>query len=67
MSSLTLRKGGAVGPDKTTLKEAGYLLANCTLFEGLSPAERGAVVALARIRTFTAGETVFAIGSPATK
>jgi CRP-like cAMP-binding protein len=53
-----------VGPDKTTLKEAGYLLANCTLFEGLSPAERGAVVALARIRTFTAGETVFAIGSP---
>jgi len=53
-----------VGPDEKTLKEACHLLANCPLFVGLSPDERGAVVALARIRTFTAGETVFAIGSP---
>jgi CRP/FNR family transcriptional regulator, cyclic AMP receptor protein len=53
-----------VGPDKRTLREASHLLANCPLFGGLSPDERGAVVALARIRTFSAGETVFAIGSP---
>jgi CRP/FNR family transcriptional regulator, cyclic AMP receptor protein len=62
--ALTLRKGGAVASDKRPLKEAGYLLANCPLFDGLSPDERGAVVALARIKTFSAGETVFAIGSP---
>jgi CRP-like cAMP-binding protein len=37
---------------------------NCTLFGGLSPDERAAVVAFARIRTLDAGETVFAIGSP---
>jgi signal-transduction protein with cAMP-binding, CBS, and nucleotidyltransferase domain len=53
-----------VGPDKSTLKEAGYLLANCPLFDGLSRDERATVVALARIRTFSSGETVFAIGSP---
>ena len=53
-----------VGPDRRTLKEACYLLVNCTLFGGLSPDERAAVAALARIRTFNAGETVFAIGAP---
>jgi CRP/FNR family transcriptional regulator, cyclic AMP receptor protein len=62
--ALTLRKGGAVASDKRPLKEAGYLLANCPLFDDLSPDERGAVGALARIKTFSAGEIVFAIGSP---
>jgi CRP-like cAMP-binding protein len=37
---------------------------NCTLFGGLSPDERAAVGAFARIRALDAGETVFAIGSP---
>jgi CRP-like cAMP-binding protein len=53
-----------VGPDKRTVKEACYLLVNSTLFGSMSADERAAVVALARIRTFNAGETVFAIGSP---
>jgi CRP/FNR family transcriptional regulator, cyclic AMP receptor protein len=53
-----------VGPDKRTLKDACYLLLNCSLFGGLRPDERAEVVALARVRTFNAGETVFAIGSP---
>jgi len=58
------RKDDAVGGDNRTLKEAGQLLANCTLFGGLSAEERAAIVALARIRMFDAGETIFAIGSP---
>jgi len=53
-----------VGPDKRTLKEACYLLLNCSLFSGLRSEERAEVAALARVRTFNAGETVFAIGLP---
>src|SRR6266481_6750158 len=64
MSSIALRGDDAVGPDNRTLKEACQLLTNCTLFGGLSADERAAVVALARIRTFNAGETIFSIGSP---
>src|SRR5262249_48867560 len=60
----TAWRDDAVGPDKRTLKEACYLLLNCSLFGGLRPDERAEVVALARVRTFNAGETVFAIGSP---
>ena len=60
----TAWRSDAVGPDKRTLKEACYLLLNCSLFGGLRPDERAEVVALARVRTFNAGETVFAIGSP---
>src|SRR5262245_42028734 len=60
----TAWRNGAVGPDKRTLKEACYLLLNCSLFGGLRPEERAEVVALARVRTFNAGEIVFAIGSP---
>src|SRR6201997_4319067 len=60
----TARRDDVVGPDKRTLKDACYLLLNCSLFGGFCPDERGEVVALARIRTFNAGETVFAIGSP---
>ena len=57
-------RNDAVGPNRRTFKEACDLLVNCTLFAGLSPDERAAVVAPARIRTLDAGETVFAIGSP---
>jgi len=64
MSSIALRGDDAVGPDNRTLKEACQLLTNCTVFGGLSADERAAVVALARIRTFNAGETIFSIGSP---
>ena len=39
------RKDDAVGADNRTLKEAGQLLANCTLFGGLSAEERAAIVA----------------------
>jgi CRP-like cAMP-binding protein len=53
-----------VDPDKRTLQEACHRLGNCRLFGGLSADERAAIVALARIRTFDAGETVFGIGSP---
>ena len=60
----TAWRNDAVGPDKRTLKEACYLLLNCSLFGALRPDERAEVVALARVRTFNAGETVFAIGSP---
>ena len=60
----TARRDDAVGPNRRTFKEACDLLVNCTLFAGLSPDEQAAVVALARIRTLDAGETVFAIGSP---
>src|SRR5258707_11072237 len=60
----TARRDDVVGLDKRTLKDACYLLLNCSLFGGLRPDERAEVVALARVRTFNAGETVFAIGSP---
>jgi CRP/FNR family transcriptional regulator, cyclic AMP receptor protein len=50
--------------DKKALKDAYHPLANCALFSGLSAEERGAVAALARIRTFNPDEIVFAIGSP---
>jgi hypothetical protein len=64
MSSITPRGDDVVGPNRRTFKGACDLLVNCTLFADLSPDERAAVVALARIRTLGAGETVFAIGSP---
>jgi CRP/FNR family transcriptional regulator, cyclic AMP receptor protein len=54
-----------MGPEgKKALTEAYRLLENCVLFGGLSPDERAAISAQARIRTYNAGETVFAIGSP---
>jgi len=53
-----------VGPDRWGLKDACRLLANCALFGDLSAEERAAAVALARIRTFNAGQTVFGFGFP---
>ncbi|SRR5712691_309981 len=49
---------------KRALNEARHLLGNCVLFSGLSPDERAAIAARARIRTYRAGETVFTMGSP---
>jgi CRP/FNR family transcriptional regulator, cyclic AMP receptor protein len=53
-----------MGPEKGPLKEARHLLGNCPLFGGLSTDERAAIAARARIRTYNANETVFAIGAP---
>ena len=49
---------------KPTLDEAGHLLGNCILFSGLSADERAAIATRAHVRSFRAGETIFAIGSP---
>ena len=49
---------------KDAIIEARRLLGNCVLFEGLSDSERSAISARARMRTFDAGENIFAIGSP---
>jgi CRP/FNR family transcriptional regulator, cyclic AMP receptor protein len=53
-----------MGAEDLAVTEARRFLGNCILFSGLSAAERAAIVARARIRTFNAGETVFTIGSP---
>jgi CRP/FNR family cyclic AMP-dependent transcriptional regulator len=50
--------------EKQALREAHRLLENCVLFGGLSTDERAAISAQARIQTYNAGETVFAMGSP---
>jgi CRP/FNR family cyclic AMP-dependent transcriptional regulator len=52
----TLQKDAMIG--------ARRLIENCVLFKGLSEIERSAISARARIRTFDAGEIIFAIGSP---
>ena len=43
------------------LTEAQRLLDNCILFSGLSPDERAVISARARIRTYKASETIFAM------
>jgi CRP/FNR family transcriptional regulator, cyclic AMP receptor protein len=53
-----------MGPEKAALNEARRLLGNCVLFGCFSIDERFAIAARARIRTYNAGESVFAIGSP---
>jgi CRP-like cAMP-binding protein len=50
--------------EEAALDEARRLLGKCTLFSGLSADERAAIAARARVRTFNAGETIFAMGSP---
>jgi CRP-like cAMP-binding protein len=50
--------------ENKALTEAHRLLDDCVLFSSLSPDERAAISARARIRTYKAGETVFAMGSP---
>jgi CRP/FNR family cyclic AMP-dependent transcriptional regulator len=49
--------------DRNTLDEAHLLLGKCILFRGLSPDGRKGLVAQARIRNFSAGETIFLMGS----
>ncbi len=49
---------------RTALQEARRLLADCSLFRGLTPDERSALVGRAHVRNFTAGDTIFLIDSP---
>lgn len=49
--------------DRNTLEEAHRLLGKCILFRGLSPDERKGLVSQARIRNFSAGDTIFLMGS----
>ena len=52
------------GTGRSTQEEARRLLGDCTLFRGLSPDERKSLVARARVRTFSTGDTIFLMGSP---
>jgi CRP/FNR family transcriptional regulator, cyclic AMP receptor protein len=49
---------------RKSVHEARRLLASCVLFRGLTADEREAIAGRSRIRTFSAGQTIFAIGSP---
>jgi CRP/FNR family transcriptional regulator, cyclic AMP receptor protein len=55
---------GYVRREQAALDEARRLLEKCSLFSGLSADERAAVAARAHVRSFRAGETIFAMGSP---
>ena len=53
----------ADGIGGSTQEKARRLLAGCTLFRDLSADERKSLVARARVRTFSRGDTVFLMGS----
>lgn len=50
--------------ERSALDEARRLLAECSLFRGLEPDERNALVARAHLRRFEPGDTIFMIDSP---
>ena len=50
--------------DRSALDDARRLLAECSLFRGLAPAERNELVARGHLRKFDAGDTIFLIDSP---
>ena len=50
--------------DRSALDDARRLLAECSLFSGLSPEERNVLVARAHLRRFDAGETIFLMDAP---
>jgi CRP-like cAMP-binding protein len=49
--------------DKNALEEARRLLAECSLFRGLSSDERNVLVSRAHLRRFDAGDTIFLMDS----
>lgn len=53
----------AEGIGGSTPEEARQLLVGCTLFRDLSADDRKSLVARARVRTFSSGDTVFLMGS----
>ena len=63
-SGLSRASGWTRTNENKALSEAHRLLDNCTLFSSLSPVERSAISARSHIRTYKAGEMVFAMGSP---
>ena len=50
--------------DRSALDDARRLLAECSLFRGLSPDERNVLVARAHLRRFDAGGTIFLMDTP---
>ena len=50
--------------DRSALDDARRLLAECSLFRGLTPDERNVVVARAHLRKLDAGDTIFLMDSP---
>ena len=44
--------------DRSALDDARRLLAQCSLFRGLTPEERNVLVARAHLRKFGSGETI---------
>jgi CRP-like cAMP-binding protein len=50
--------------ERSALDDARRLLAECSLFRGLAPEERNALVARAHLRKLESGETIFMIDSP---
>lgn len=53
----------AEGIGQSTQEEARRLLAGCMLFRDLSAEERKDLVARARVRTFSSGDTIFLMGA----
>ena len=49
--------------ERTAIDLARRMLGECVLFKGLSPDERADLVARARMRAYSAGETIFLMGS----
>ena len=50
--------------DRSALDDARRLLAQCSLFGGLTPDERNGLVSRAHLRRFESGETIFLMDSP---
>jgi CRP-like cAMP-binding protein len=50
--------------DRSALDDARRLLAECSLFRGLSPDERSVLVGRAHLRRFDAGDTIFLMDTP---
>ena len=49
--------------ERTELELARRMLGDCVLFKGLSPDDRADLVTRARMRSYSAGETIFLMGS----
>jgi CRP/FNR family cyclic AMP-dependent transcriptional regulator len=54
---------GVVAPRSLDVEHARRLLADCALLRKLAPAERSALAARARMRSFEAGDTIFRMGT----
>ena len=57
-----LRAAASTGRD--AIQDGRHLLARCSLFRGLAADQRDALIAHARMRRYTADDTIFLMGSP---